>query len=233
MYNIGIINTGLPEAKLNEYIEEGDFNLFKTSTIDTKNLCKELKKKDAILIFTDNVDSAVAEICQFIIEIKMNSESFVWIVSKKQDEKKRVVYLQLGADGNISTECSPKELHLIVKNALSRKKIYIKQPTEENKPTEQKEIVTELNEKNLSVISLGEEVPLTRTEYKLFKLLLSNPGIAFSYEELYKKVWGKPYKNEKYRVSNVVFHIREKLEEYSLNPNHIKTVRSVGYMICE
>ncbi|MGX7263477.1 response regulator transcription factor [Enterococcus crotali] len=233
MYNIGVINTGLPEVELDRYIEEGGFNSFKASNIEPEELSRDLKKKDAVLIFTDNVDSVVAEICQFIIEIKMNSESFVWVVSKKHDEKKRVVYLQLGADGNISTECSPKELQLIVKNALNRKKMYETQSIEEEKTTEQNEIVAELNEKNLSIITLGEEVPLTRTEYKLFKLLLSNPGIAFSYEELYRKVWGKSYDDEKYRVSNVVFHIRKKLEEYSLNPNYIKTVRSVGYMICE
>ncbi|MCA5013653.1 MULTISPECIES: response regulator transcription factor [unclassified Enterococcus] len=233
MYNIGIINTGLSEEEINSYIEEGSFDSFKAFNIDPENLSNDLEEKDAVLIFTDNVDSAVTEICQIIIEIKMTSETFVWVVSQRHDEKKRVVYLQLGADGNISTECSPKELQLIVNNALNRKKMYEVQLTENEKAIEEKETVAELNEKNLSFVSLGEEVPLTRTEYKLFKLLLSNPGIAFSYEELYRKVWGKPYNNEKYRVSNVVFHIREKLEEYSLNPNHIKTVRSVGYMICE
>lgn len=232
MYNIGMINAGLSEEERITYIGEESFTSFKVSNIHTDNLTDDLQGKDAVLIFTDNIDSAVAEICQVIIEIKMTSKCLVWVVSKNPDEKKRVVYLQLGADGNISTDCSAKELQLIVSNALNRKRMYETQSEiEENK--EPKETIAELNEKNLSFVSLGEEVPLTRTEYKLFKLLLSNPGIAFSYEELYKKVWGKPYNNQKYRVSNVVFHIREKLEEYSLNPNHIKTVRSVGYMICE
>ncbi|MBO0470105.1 response regulator transcription factor [Enterococcus sp. DIV0242_7C1] len=215
------------------YIEEGNLNCFNTVTIDKNNLSAELENKDAILIFPNNVDSEVAEICQLIMEIKMNSESFIWVVSKIYDEKKRVVYLQLGVDGNISTECSPRELQLIVKNALDRKSTYENQSVSQKDGTKSNESLPELNEKNLSFVAEGEEVPLTRTEYRLFKLLLSNPGIAFSYEELYRKVWNKPYKNEKYRVSNVVFHIREKLEEYSLSPNHIKTVRSVGYMISE
>lgn len=232
MNNVGIINMGLSEDELVTYIGEESFTSFKVSIIHTDNLTDDLQEKDAVLIFADNVDSEVAEICQVIIEIKTMSRCLIWVASKNPDEKKRVVYLQLGADGNISTDCSAKELKLIVSNALSRKRMYETQ-SEVEEEKEPKETIAELNEKNLSFVSLGEEVPLTRTEYKLFKLLLSNPGIAFSYEELYKKVWGKPYNNQKYRVSNVVFHIREKLEEYSLNPNHIKTVRSVGYMICE
>ncbi|MFD1901514.1 hypothetical protein GQR36_18610 [Enterococcus termitis] len=44
MYNIGVINTGLPEAELSKYIDEGGFNSFKASNIDPENLSRDLKK---------------------------------------------------------------------------------------------------------------------------------------------------------------------------------------------
>ncbi|MBL1224043.1 response regulator transcription factor [Enterococcus sp. BWR-S5] len=240
MYNIGMITIGFPEKEASTYIAEKGKEAFEVFAVDVDQLSNELENKDAIVIFTDNKDSVVTEICQSIIEIKRQSAAYVWVLSKNRDKRKRTIYLQLGADGNIDTDCSAKEIELIVLNALKRRETI-------HKPIEGKRVVTEeqagskeaekqlfeMNDNNLAVRVGEKEISLTRCEYRLFRLLQSRAGEAFTYEEIYQSIWQQSYNNQKYRIANVIFRIREKLEQHAVNPNYLKTVRSVGYMICE
>ncbi|WP_321384341.1 winged helix-turn-helix domain-containing protein [uncultured Enterococcus sp.] len=237
MYNIGMITIGFPENEASTYIAEENVNRLEVSLIDVKQLSQGLENKDAVVIFTDNQDSVVPDICESIIEIKRCSTAYVWVLSKNKDTRKRTIYLQLGADGNIDIDCSAKEVELILLNALNRREaeaepVREKLPETEREKTKVEKLFFEMNDSNLAVGIEGKEILLTRSEYRLFRLLQSKVGTAFTYEEIYQSLWKKPYVNEKYRIANVIFRIRGKLEQHSVNPDYIKTVRSVGYMIC-
>ena len=54
---------------------------------------------------------------------------------------------------------------------------------------------------------------------------------AIKYEELYKNVWKDTANERKYRVANVIFHLRKKIEQDVNKPQYIKTIRSKGYML--
>ncbi|MDN3193933.1 winged helix-turn-helix domain-containing protein, partial [Enterococcus faecalis] len=62
---------------------------------------------------------------------------------------------------------------------------------------------------------------------KLFK----HAGQTITYEELYKNVWKDTANERKYRVANVIFHLRKKIEQDVNKPQYIKTIRSKGYML--
>ena len=93
--------------------------------------------------------------------------------------------------------------------------------------------VIELIPNNVSVrlYPNEDEISLTRLEYQLMNLLYENPSKGITYEEIYEEVWQTPYKDNKYRVANLVFHLREKLEKAGGKPSIIRTVRSRGYML--
>ncbi len=72
------------------------------------------------------------------------------------------------------------------------------------------------------------EVMLTYKEFELLKLFLSNPGIAFTREVLFAKVWGEDYIGETRTIDTHILTLRQKLGSYG---NIIKTVRNVGYRL--
>ena len=75
-------------------------------------------------------------------------------------------------------------------------------------------------------------VKLTKTEFGILQLLVSNRNRIYSTEQIYEYVWGE---NCIFNVDNTVsVHIkklRDKIEEDSKNPKYIKTVWGVGYRV--
>ena len=74
----------------------------------------------------------------------------------------------------------------------------------------------------------GERVILTYKEYELLHLFLSQPGIAFTREQLLCSVWNTEYAGETRTVDMHIRTLRQKLGSYS---NIIETVRNVGYRL--
>ena len=72
----------------------------------------------------------------------------------------------------------------------------------------------------------GERVTLTYKEYELLHLFLTQPGIAFSREQLLAQVWNSEYLGETRTVDMHIRTLRQKLGNYG---HLIETVRNVGY----
>jgi DNA-binding response OmpR family regulator len=77
----------------------------------------------------------------------------------------------------------------------------------------------------------GEELHLTRTEFRLLCELAGNPGRVFSRESLLERVWGYGYFGDGRLVDVHVRRLRTKVEDDAGNPNHILTVRGLGYKL--
>ena len=83
-----------------------------------------------------------------------------------------------------------------------------------------------LNPLEHTVTMDGNRVNLTHKEYELLHLFLSNPGVAFSREQLLSQVWKTDYYGETRTVDMHIRTLRQKLEKYG---NCVETVRNVGY----
>jgi two-component system, OmpR family, alkaline phosphatase synthesis response regulator PhoP len=82
----------------------------------------------------------------------------------------------------------------------------------------------------LQVTRGGRPVPLTPTEFRLLRFLVTHPNRPFSREELLEAVWGYDREVLDDRTVDVhIRHLREKLEENPSAPRWIVTVRGVGY----
>ena len=138
-------------------------------------------------------------------------------------ETDRVVGLELGADDYVTKPFSPRELVLRVESVLRR-------AGERTKPEEGRledgDLVVDLARHEAT---LGERVlALTSREYDLLQFLVSNPGTAFSREELLQQVWGWSFGDQ----STVTVHVRrlrEKVEVDPTMPERLVTVWGVGY----
>ena len=85
-----------------------------------------------------------------------------------------------------------------------------------------------LNPEEHTVTIDGERVLLTYKEYALLHLFLSQPGIAFTREQLLCSVWNTEYAGE---TRTIDMHIRTLRQKLGIYGNLIETVRNVGYRL--
>ena len=85
-----------------------------------------------------------------------------------------------------------------------------------------------LNPREHTVSVDGERVSLTYKEYELLYLFLSQPGIAFTREQLLASIWNTEYVGETRTVDMHIRTLRQKLGSYG---SLIETVRNVGYRL--
>jgi two-component system response regulator RegX3 len=76
----------------------------------------------------------------------------------------------------------------------------------------------------------GEQVGLKAMEYKLMLYLVQNSGRVVTKDELLKNVWDDEFVGEG-TLAVHIRHLREKIEKDSKNPNIIKTIWGVGYIL--
>lgn len=208
----------IKKEKINELFEGEDYSINK---IDT-------------LIVEDAGFSDINWICELIMKVRKQSDMPLWILASSDGLSKtgRIVYLQLGADGILDQSGDLDESVLMIRNCLKR----FKKPR--LKVNAQKPILMtgvddfQLIPQNLSVcLEDGEEVNLTKLEFLTIEYLHKHACKTMTYEEIYQNVWNDTYRNRKYRVSNLVCHLRQKIEMDIEHPKYIKTIRSKGYML--
>jgi DNA-binding response OmpR family regulator len=77
----------------------------------------------------------------------------------------------------------------------------------------------------------GEEIDLPPREFDLLHALALNAGSTVSVDDLLTQVWGAEYMGESQVIYVHIRWLREKLEKDPHNPQHIVTVRGVGYKL--
>lgn len=194
----------------------------------------EIEKKESIeeldsLIILSEKKEDFSKVCDWIISAQEQFHTFVWVFSAQCSEKERAVYIQLGANGVVNHEEQISELIFLARNVLFKTShLNLDSVLEETTSN------VILKPENLSVIFNGDnEIQLTQLEFQLVNHLYKKVNNAVSYEELNKVLWSGAYdKENRYRVANLVFHIREKFGGGGENESLLRTVRSKGYMLC-
>ena len=82
-----------------------------------------------------------------------------------------------------------------------------------------------------TVLKAGEEVHLSHGEFSMLLLLASAPGQVFSKDQLYDAAWHEEYRYGTTAVENIIWRLRQKLEDDPRHPVYIKTVIRNGYKI--
>jgi DNA-binding response OmpR family regulator len=75
----------------------------------------------------------------------------------------------------------------------------------------------------------GTEIDLTRKEFELLGLLMSQAGAVISRERLIDEVWDTNWFGSTKTLDVHVSSLRRKLGDDSQNPRFIHTVRGVGF----
>ena len=81
------------------------------------------------------------------------------------------------------------------------------------------------------VFRRGEEVRLTRTEYRLLAALVQHAGKVLTHRQLLREVWGPGATNETHYLRVYMAQLRQKLEDDPARPRHLLTETGVGYRL--
>lgn len=146
------------------------------------------------------------------------------ILTAKSEEADRVLGLEMGADDYVTKPFSPRELVARVRAVLRRSGA-----VDDTEPEIIENGVIRIDLRQHIVKVRGEEVELTPKEFDFLKLLLLNPGRAFTREFLLEHLWGYEYFGDTRTVDVHVRRLRQKIENDPANPEYLETVRGVGY----
>ncbi len=162
------------------------------------------------------------ELCR---TIRRTSDVPVVMVTARNDTHDIVAGLEAGADDYLTKPFAPKELSARIRALLRR-----------TRPSSTPHARISLGDLAIvpdegKVSRGGEEVHLTKTEFRLLCELADNPGKVFSREALLDKVWGYDYFGDGRLVDVHIRRLRTKVEADPANPRHVVTVRGLGYRL--
>jgi two-component system response regulator RegX3 len=158
--------------------------------------------------------------------IRSTSEVPIIIVSAKGEEVDMVLMLEIGADDYVTKPYRLRELVARIRAVLRRRE------THENALASDDEITVgpirmDIDARRCYV--RGEEIKLRKKEFALLRLLLENPGRVLTREVLIDRVWGSDYVGDTKTLDVHIKRLRSLIEDDPKNPEHITTVRGVGY----
>ncbi len=181
----------------------------------------ERTSPDCVLLDVMLPDVEGFDVCR---NLRARSDVPIIMVTARADPFDVVAGLEAGADDYITKPYEPKELMARIRAMLRRVRGAGTGPS-----------VTELGgrvevvEDEGTVKCDGIEVHLTRTEFRLLCELASHPGRVFTREVLLESVWGYEFVGDTKLVDVHISRLRTKIEQDPSRPQHVVTVRGLGY----
>ncbi|QUH27579.1 response regulator [Vallitalea guaymasensis] len=151
----------------------------------------------------------------------------VIMLTAKNEEFDTVLGLEMGADDYIGKPFGIHEL-------LARMKAVFRRTKDNKNNREEKEEILYIGELTINKLThevtiRDKQLELPLKEFELLYILAKNRGRVFDRQYLLDKIWGYDYYGETRTVDVHIRSLRKKIERDDKNPEHIKTVRGVGY----
>jgi DNA-binding response OmpR family regulator len=164
-------------------------------------------------------------ICQQMKSDPLVSDIPIIMISAKGEESDVVIGLELGADDYLAKPFSPREL-------LARVKAVLRRGSTASENEKERIVISELvvDVARHEVKVSGELVNLTATEFKILHQLASQPGRAFSREQILNRVVGIGVVVVDRNIDVHIRSVRKKLGECS---RMVQTIRGVGYRLVD
>lgn len=167
------------------------------------------------------------EVCRRLKADPQTSGIPIIMLTAKAEEIDRVLGLELGADDYVVKPFSMRKL-------LARVKAVLRRSAKDSQSEKGREETLKIGGLRLDFSSYqawlhDEPIALTPKEYELLKLLVTNPGRAFTRDELLERIWGYEYYGDTRTVDVHIRHLRAKLKGDENISKAIETVRGIGY----
>lgn len=148
----------------------------------------------------------------------------VVMLSARGAEMDKVMGLELGAEDYITKPFGLAELLARVKAVLRRDGIARQAPEQIVRAGD-----LQIDSAMRQVSKAGEPVPLTATEFDVLWCLVDSSNRVLTREDILTRVWGAGHHGTLRTIDNFLLQLRTKLETDPAEPEHLLTVRGVGY----
>jgi len=181
----------------------------------------------------------------FILDVSMPEMSGIELLKKLRDRgidtpalfltahdmlDDKVAGFEAGADDYLAKPFSPRELEYRVEALLRRGQTAKPEGGDEDR-MEIGDLV--VDKRRHEVSRAGARIDLTPLEFQILELLASEPGRAWSRNDLLDRVWSTEYEGYQRNIDPHINRLRKKLEADPKNPHYVLTVRGVGYKLNE
>ncbi|HEX2946710.1 MAG TPA: response regulator transcription factor [Clostridia bacterium] len=184
----------------------------------------KLASRDPDLILLD-VMMPGKDGCEVCREIRDRVACPIIFLSALQSESDKIRGLAMGGDDYLTKPFSMKELKVRVEAHLRRERRALS--TSSRKLLRFGDLAIDL--KGHEVHFRDAAVNLTKKEFEILELLSLHPGMVFSREQIYERIWGFDAVGDSAGVSEHIKKIRSKLNENDPGAEYITTVWGVGY----
>ena len=198
------------------YLETDDVTVFEAN--DGAQALDILERNDVDLALVDIMMPKI-DGYQVIKKVRQREKYIpVMVISAKITLSDRVLGIDLGADDYIT---KPLEVAEKVKAQLRRLKV--------TSPQAQPKSVIMVGDMSLDLdectfTNRGEVTELTKAEFKVLELLMSQPKRVFTKEQIYESAWYDDGAVDDNTIRVIISRLRDKV-----GAEHIKTIRGLGY----
>ncbi|MFR9949344.1 response regulator [Corynebacterium striatum] len=163
-------------------------------------------------------------------QLRATSSVPVIMVTARDSEIEKVVGLELGADDYVTKPYSSRELIARIRAVLRRGHDVSAESQEEGLEEQILEggRVRMDVERHIVMVD-GEEVSMPLKEFDLLEYLLRNAGRVLTRGQLIDRIWGADYVGDTKTLDVHVKRLRSKIEAEPSRPQHLVTVRGLGY----
>ena len=162
------------------------------------------------------------EVCR---QIRTKSSVPIIMLTAKDSEIDKVVGLELGADDYVTKPYSSRELIARIRAVLRRGEI---QDAGGDESTLEVGPVRMDTDRHIITVNC-EQVAIPLKEFELLEFLMRNAGRVLTRVQLIDRVWGSDYVGDTKTLDVHIKRLRAKIEKDPANPEHIQTVRGMGY----
>ena len=207
-------------------LAQNDYNTIGCPDVQEAKQSIKKHNPDCLVIDWMLPDGSGVELIRWMRRTEAYSKTPILMLTARAQESDMITGLESGADDYLTKPMSLRELNARVKALLRRPAVYQEQsdtlkigPISMNFRTHE--------------VSVNEKpVDLTKTEFKLMKLLMQNPEKVFSREQILDAVWGmNAYLGDR-TVDVHILRLRKLLKPHGVD-KMIVTVRGSGYRLSQ
>jgi len=147
------------------------------------------------------------------------------MLTARIEDTDKIIGLELGADDYITKPFNPREVVARVRAVLRRSA---------GAPSQSRIIqigALRIDLARHEVMVDDQAIEVTPTEFEILKLLMENPGHAFTRMEMIEKGLGYSYAGMERAIDSHIKNLRKKIEPDPANPTYVQTVYGVGYRL--
>jgi two-component system alkaline phosphatase synthesis response regulator PhoP len=209
------------------YLEQAGFQVL--TAYDGETAIHMLRRERPALVVLDLMlpDQDGWDVTRLVRADPTLADTPIIMLTARIGDTDKIIGLELGADDYVTKPFNPREVVARVRSVLRRS--LGESRASAPRVLQLADLLLDLDRHE--VMLQGQSVELTSTEFNLLRVLLENPGHAFTRSELIEQAMGYEYEGSERTLDSHMRNLRRKIEPDPKEITYIQTVYGVGYRL--